>query len=75
MYMLLSKEKSMSFSDFHAELLNYDLIQQFHSQSLHCEAGSYSIYSYKPGSKIGSRHINNKSRFSRASKGSDSASS
>jgi len=73
--MLLSKEKSMPFLDCHAELLNYDLIQQFHSQSLHHEAGSYSIYSHKPSPKIGSRHINNKSRFSRASKGSGSASS
>jgi hypothetical protein len=26
MYMLLSREKSMPFSDFHAELLNHDLI-------------------------------------------------
>jgi hypothetical protein len=26
-YMLLSKKKSMSFSDFHAEQLNHDLMQ------------------------------------------------
>jgi hypothetical protein len=63
-YMLLSKEKSMSFSDFHAELLNHDLMQQFHSQSLHHEAGSYALYSHKPAAKIGSRHSSNKSRFS-----------
>jgi hypothetical protein len=74
-YMLLSKEKSMSFSDFHAELLNHDLMQQFHSQSLHHEAGSYALYSHKPAAKIGSRHSSNKSRFSGASKGSGSASS
>ncbi|KAG6735489.1 hypothetical protein POTOM_061904 [Populus tomentosa] len=74
-YMLLSKEKSMSFSDFHAKLLNHDLMQQFHSQSLHHEAGSYALYSHKPTVKIGSRHSSNKSRFSGASKGSDSASS
>jgi hypothetical protein len=30
-YMLLAKEKSMSFSDFHVELLNFDLMQKFHS--------------------------------------------
>ncbi|KAG6790342.1 hypothetical protein POTOM_006491 [Populus tomentosa] len=33
-YMLLAKEKPMSFFDFHAELLNYDLMQKFHSQSI-----------------------------------------
>nr|TKS09263.1 hypothetical protein D5086_0000093900 [Populus alba] len=69
-YMLLSKEKSMSFSDFHAELLNHDLMQQFHSQSLHHEAGSYALYSHKPAAKISSRHSSNKSRFSGVSKGS-----
>nr|TKR85542.1 hypothetical protein D5086_0000246840 [Populus alba] len=73
-YMLLSKEKSMSFSDFHAELLNHDLMQQFHSQSLHHEAGSYALYSHKPAAKISSRHSSNKSRFSGVSKGSDPAS-
>jgi len=75
MYMLISKEKSMSFSDFHAELLNHDFMQQFHSQSLHYEVGFYALYSYKPTAKIGSHHSSNKSRFSGVSKGSGSASS
>ena len=75
MYMLLSREKSMPFSNFHTELLNYDLMQQCFSQSIQLEAGSYALYSHKPGSKIGSRHNNTKSRFSGMSKGSGSASS
>jgi len=74
-YMLFSKEKSMPFFNFHVELLNYDFVQQFHSQSLHSEAGFYALYSHKPGSKTSSCHNNNKSRFSRVSKGSGSASS
>ncbi|KAF5447219.1 hypothetical protein F2P56_032787, partial [Juglans regia] len=72
-YMLLAKEKSMSFSDFHAELLNYDLMQKFHSQTIQPEAGSYALYSHKPGSKSGSRTNTNKSHFSRTSKGSGPA--
>lgn len=67
-YMLHAKEKSMSFSDFHAELLNYDLMQKFHSQSLQSEAGPYALYSHKPSSKPGSPHNNNKSHFFGASK-------
>ncbi|KAB5521895.1 hypothetical protein DKX38_026214 [Salix brachista] len=50
-YMLLAKEKSMSFSDFHAELLNFDLMQKFHSQTIQQETGSYAFYSHKPGSR------------------------
>ncbi|KAA8532326.1 hypothetical protein F0562_032419 [Nyssa sinensis] len=69
-YMLLAKEKSMPFSDFHAELLNYDLMQKFHSQSIQLEAGLYALYSHKTGSKHGPRHNINKSRFSGPSKGS-----
>ncbi|KAF9666636.1 hypothetical protein SADUNF_Sadunf16G0249500 [Salix dunnii] len=69
-YMLLAKEKSMSFSDFHAELLNFDLMQKFHSQTIHQETGSYAaFYSHKPGSKTGFRN-SNKMRFSGPSKGS-----
>ena len=75
MYMLLSREKSMSFSDFHTELLNYDLMQQSFSQSIQLEAGSYALYSHKPGFKISSHHNNTKSCFSGMSKGSGSASS
>ncbi|KAJ0015033.1 hypothetical protein Pint_21008 [Pistacia integerrima] len=69
MYMLLAKEKYMPFSDFHAELQNYDLMQKFHSQSIQPEAGSFALYSHKPGSKPGSRNNNKKSRFTGASKG------
>ncbi|RVW62323.1 hypothetical protein CK203_063445 [Vitis vinifera] len=36
-YMLLAKEKSMSFSDFHAEMLNYDLMQKFHNHTIQPE--------------------------------------
>ena len=71
-YMLLAKEKSMSFSDFHAELLNFDLMQQFHSQTIQQETGSYAFYSHKPGSKSGSR-TSNKIRFSGTSKSSSPA--
>jgi hypothetical protein len=71
-YMLLAKEKSMSFSDFHAELLNFDLMQKFHSQTIQQETGSYAFYSHKPGSKSGSRN-SNKIRFSGTSKGSSPA--
>ncbi|KAJ0007471.1 hypothetical protein Pint_30711 [Pistacia integerrima] len=78
-YMLLAKEKSMPFSDFHAELLNYDLMQKFHNQSIQPEAGSFALYSYKPGSKLGSRNNNNnnnkKSCFMGASKGLGTTSS
>jgi hypothetical protein len=63
-YMLLSREKFMPFSDFHAELLNYDLIQHFHSHSIQFEASSYALYSHKPGSKPGSRNNSVKSHFS-----------
>ncbi|KAL9404838.1 hypothetical protein Peur_001810 [Populus x canadensis] len=65
--MLLAKEKSISFSDFHAELLNFDLMQKFHSQTIQQETGSYAFYSHKPGSKPGSRN-SNKIRFSGTSK-------
>ncbi|KAA8532772.1 hypothetical protein F0562_032805 [Nyssa sinensis] len=74
-YMLIAKEKSMPFLDFHAELLNYDLMQQFHSQTIQPKVGPYALYLHKPGSKSGSRTNNNKSRFSEASKGSGTASS
>ncbi|KAA8540914.1 hypothetical protein F0562_024948 [Nyssa sinensis] len=74
-YMLLAKEKSMPFYDFHAELLNYDLMQKFHSQSIQPEAGPYALYSHKNGSKPGSRNNPTKSRFSGPSKGSGTASS
>ena len=33
-YMLLAKEKSMPFFYFHAELLNYDLMQKFHNHTI-----------------------------------------
>ena len=46
-YMLLTKEKSMPFSDFHAELLNYDLMQKFHNYTIQPETGSYALYSLK----------------------------
>ena len=68
-YMLLAKEKSMSFSDFHAELLNFDLMQKFHSQTIQQEMGSYAFYSHKPGLKSGS-HNSNKIRFFGTSKSS-----
>lgn len=68
-YMLLAKEKSMPFLDFHAELLNYDFMQQFHIQSIQPEARPYALFSHKLGSTSGS-HTNNKSCFSGASKGS-----
>ncbi|KAB5547844.1 hypothetical protein DKX38_011250 [Salix brachista] len=68
-YMLLAKEKSMSFSDFHAELLNFDLMQKFHSQTIQQETGSYAFYSHKPSSKSGFRN-SNKIHFSGTSKGS-----
>ena len=42
-YMLLAKEKSMPFSDFHAELLNYDLMQKFHNYTIQPETGSYTL--------------------------------
>ncbi|KAJ0044848.1 hypothetical protein Pint_04240 [Pistacia integerrima] len=74
-YMLLAKEKSMPFSDFHVELLNYNLMQKFHSQTIQLEAGPYALYSYKPGSKPGSRNSNSRSRFSSVSKGSGGSSS
>ncbi|XP_031266817.1 uncharacterized protein LOC116125231 [Pistacia vera] len=74
-FMLLAEEKSMPFSDFHAELLNYDLMQKFHNQSIQPEAGSFALYSHKPGSKPGSHNNNNKSRFTGAFKGSGTNSS
>ena len=74
-YMLLAKEESMLFSDFHAELLNYDLIQKFHSHSIQPEAGPYALYTHKNGSKPGYRHSINKSRFSGSSKPSGISSS
>uniref|UniRef100_A0A6N2KCL1 Retrotransposon Copia-like N-terminal domain-containing protein n=1 Tax=Salix viminalis TaxID=40686 RepID=A0A6N2KCL1_SALVM len=70
-YMLLAKEKSMSFSDFHAELLNFDLMQKFHSQTIQQETGSYAFYSHKPGSRSNFRG-NNKTRFNAPLKGSSS---
>uniref|UniRef100_A0A6N2LGP4 Retrotransposon Copia-like N-terminal domain-containing protein n=1 Tax=Salix viminalis TaxID=40686 RepID=A0A6N2LGP4_SALVM len=50
-YMLMAKEKSMSFSDFHAELLNFDLMQKFHSHNIQQETGSYAFYSHKTAPK------------------------
>ncbi|KAG6792959.1 hypothetical protein POTOM_002126 [Populus tomentosa] len=72
-YMLFSREKSMPFLDFHAELLNYDFMQQFHSHYIQSKAGSYALYSHKPGFKIGSRHNNATSLFSGMPKGSGGA--
>ena len=46
-YMLLAKEKSMHFSDFHAELLNYDLMQKFHNHTIQPKTGSYALYFHK----------------------------
>ncbi|KAB5531934.1 hypothetical protein DKX38_018604 [Salix brachista] len=60
-YMLMAKEKSMSFSDFHAELLNFDLMQKFHSHNMQQEAGSYAFYGHKSVPKQGFRQ--NKPRF------------
>jgi hypothetical protein len=74
-YMLLFREKSMPFSNFHVELLNYDLMQHFHSHSIQSEAGSYALYSHKPGSKPGSHNNRAKSHFSGMPKGSGGASS
>ncbi|KAF9672895.1 hypothetical protein SADUNF_Sadunf11G0092000 [Salix dunnii] len=54
-YMLMAKEKSMSFSDFHAELLNFDLMQKFHSHNIQQETGSYAFYSHKSAPKTGYR--------------------
>ncbi|KAA8517361.1 hypothetical protein F0562_017633 [Nyssa sinensis] len=68
-YMLLAKEKSMPFSYVHAESLNYDLMQKFHSPSIQPKVGPYALYSHKDGSKSGSRNNTNKSHFSGPSKG------
>jgi len=54
----------MSFFDFHAELLNYDLMQKFHSQSIQPEAGPYALYMDKNDSKPRSQNNTNKSCFS-----------
>ena len=54
--MLFAKEKRMSFFDFHAELLNYDLMQKFHSQSIQPEAGPYALYTDKNDSKLSKQH-------------------
>ena len=68
-YMLLAKEKSMSFSDFHAELLNYDLMQKFHNHTIQPKTSSYDLYSHKNSSKPGARSNNiNRSRSSGTSK-------
>ncbi|KAB5552909.1 hypothetical protein DKX38_010220 [Salix brachista] len=67
-YMLMAKEKSMSFSDFHAELLNFDLMQKFHSHNIQQETGSYAFYSHKSVPKTGYRQ--NKPRFAAATKSS-----
>ncbi|XP_041016396.1 uncharacterized protein LOC121258994 [Juglans microcarpa x Juglans regia] len=58
-YMLLAKEKSMPFSDFHVELLNYDLMQKFHNHTIKPETGSYALYSHKSSSKQGAHNNNN----------------
>ncbi|RVW13137.1 hypothetical protein CK203_104953 [Vitis vinifera] len=59
----------MPFSDFHAELLNYDLMQQFHNHTIQPETGSYALYSHKNSSKPRPRSHNiNRSRFSGTSK-------
>ena len=68
-YMLLAKEKSMSFSDFHAELLNYDLMQKFHNHTIQPKTSSYDLYSHKNSSKPGAHSNNiNRSRSSGTSK-------
>ena len=46
-YMLLAKEKSMPFFDFHVELLNYDLMHKFRNHTIQLETGSYALYSLK----------------------------
>ena len=75
-YMLLAKEKSMHFSDFHAELLNYDLMQKFHNHTIQLETGSYALYSHKNSSKPGTRSNNiNRSRSLGTSKFPGSVSS
>jgi hypothetical protein len=74
-YMLLANEKSMLFSDFHVELLNYDLMQKFHGHSIQPEAGPYALYTHKNGSKPRYRHSINKSCFSGSSKPSGISSS
>ncbi|KAB5557098.1 hypothetical protein DKX38_008007 [Salix brachista] len=68
-YMLMAKEKSMSFSDFHAELLNFDLMQKFHSHNIQQETSSYAFYGHKSVPKQGFRQ--NKPRFSAATKSSN----
>ena len=70
-YMLMAKEKSMSFSDFHAELLNFDLMQKFHSHNIQQETGSYAFYSHKSAPKTAYRQ--NKPRFSGVTKSSSPA--
>lgn len=66
----------MLFSDFYAELLNYDLMQKFHNHTIQLETGSYALYSNKPGSKLGAHsNNNNRSRSSDTSKFSGSISS
>ena len=68
-YMLLAKEKSMPFFYFHAELLNYDLMQKFHNHTIQPEIGFYALYSHKNSSKLGACSNNiNRSRFSGMSK-------
>lgn len=45
-YTLVTREKGMSFDDFQAELLNYDLMLTAHnSQAIQPESGSYALYS------------------------------
>ncbi|XP_038975286.1 uncharacterized protein LOC120106363 [Phoenix dactylifera] len=61
-YMLVTREKSMTFSDFQAELLNYDLMLRFHDHTIQPETGSYALYTNKAQSKPGS--CNNKGRSS-----------
>lgn len=53
--MLLTREKSMAFSDFQVELLNFNLMQKFHYQSIQLETGSYALYSHKTQFKSASQ--------------------
>lgn len=63
----------MSFSDFLVELLNYDLMQKFHSQSIQPSVGPYALYSREPSSKPGFRNTDTKSGFLGSSKGTGSS--
>ncbi|RVW24983.1 hypothetical protein CK203_110147 [Vitis vinifera] len=60
-YMPACKGKIHVFSDFHAELLNYDLMQKFHNHTIQPKTSSYDLYSHKIVLKPGA-HSNNINR-------------